>query len=88
MSSNFKDSLFRKIRQSLSLEDISLHVKQSTTLLIENYLNEHLFSNPKYQLPDKLNKFEFQAFSQFGEDGIIEEIFNRIGKNHLLNTFG
>jgi hypothetical protein len=45
----------------------------------EKYLQKHLFGNPKYNQPDKLNRYEYSAFSQNGEDGIIEEIFKRIG---------
>jgi hypothetical protein len=52
---------------------------QMKEIMVENYLNENLYKNPKYQDPKKLNLHEFQVFSQNGEDGIIEEIFNRIG---------
>jgi hypothetical protein len=45
----------------------------------DEYLQKFLYDNEKYQSPDKLNRYEFSAFSQNGEDGIIEEIFNRIG---------
>src|SRR5215210_7193208 len=36
-------------------------------------------ASPKYADRRKLNHFEFQVFSQNGEDGIIGEIFRRIG---------
>jgi hypothetical protein len=49
---------------------------------IDEYLNRHLHNNPKYDEQGKLNKFEFQVFSQNGEDGIIEEIFKRIGETN------
>jgi hypothetical protein len=48
-------------------------------LMISDYLQKHLYENPKYQQPGKLNRFEHQVFSQYGEDGILEEIFRRIG---------
>lgn len=35
--------------------------------------------NPRYADPKCLTKHEFKAFSQGGEDGIIAEIFRRIG---------
>ena len=47
-------------------------------IVIEEYLKENLLGNPRYN-GKKLNRHEFQVFSQGGEDGIIEEIFNRIG---------
>jgi len=46
---------------------------------IDAYRKEHLFDNPVYSDPKRLNRFEFQAYSQSGEDGIIAEIFRRIG---------
>jgi hypothetical protein len=45
---------------------------------LEEY-QERLLSKPRYADPRNLNRFERQVFSQFGEDGIIEEIFRRIG---------
>ncbi|MCB0284689.1 MAG: hypothetical protein KDF60_19050, partial [Calditrichaeota bacterium] len=52
-------------------------------------MNKYLYNNPKYLTNEYLNKYEFQAFSQFGEDGIIQEIFNRIGiTNRYFVEFG
>jgi hypothetical protein len=48
-------------------------------ILVDDYINRYLYENPKYQHPQKLNRYEYQVYSQSGEDGIIEEIFNRIG---------
>jgi hypothetical protein len=45
---------------------------------VSQYLYQHLFDNPKYVDSKRLNKHEYQVFSQNGEDGIIQEIFNRI----------
>jgi hypothetical protein len=44
-----------------------------------NTYREILLSKPKYQDPRKLNSFEVQTFSQNLEDGILAEIFRRIG---------
>lgn len=38
-----------------------------------------LRSQPRYQDPRRLAGHEFKSFSQHGEDGIIEAIFDRIG---------
>ena len=45
----------------------------------EVFLQEHLYHNPKYQDAKRLARYEHKGFSQHGEDGIIEEIFRRIG---------
>jgi hypothetical protein len=49
------------------------------SITVDEYLKKHLFENPRYLQKNKLNRYEFQAYSQHGEDGLIEEIFNRIG---------
>lgn len=38
-----------------------------------------LMKEPRYREPKRLQLFEHQVFSQNGEDGVIREIFNRIG---------
>lgn len=58
-------------------------------LKVTQFLSEHLFNNPKYTQSKRLNRFEYQVFSQNGEDGIIQEIFNRIGTtNKYFIEFG
>ena len=42
-------------------------------------LYQELLKEEKYQSPLRLEKFGFKGKSQFDEDGIIQEIFNRIG---------
>ena len=86
---NWKDRLYTKLRRTLYLENIDRKLAQTYSLQIEEYLYQNLFNNPRYQQADKLNRFEFQAFSQFGEDGIIQEIFKRIGvTNRFFVEFG
>lgn len=45
---------------------------------IEAYIENRL-ANERYQEAGRLNKYEYQVLSQNGEDGIIYEIFKRIG---------
>lgn len=86
---NLKHTLYTKLRRTLYLENIDLKLDKNNQLQIDDYIQRHLFQNPRYQEADKLNRFEFQAFSQFGEDGIIQEIFRRIGTtNRFFVEFG
>ena len=82
-------SLSKKIRKSLFLEKIDQAIQNLSQIEIENYLNENLYKNPKYLSSRYLNQHEFQSFSQNGEDGIIAEIFKRIGiTNQYFVEFG
>lgn len=84
-----KENLYTKLRRTLYLEEMDRNLSKANNLQIDEYIQKNLFNNPRYQAPDKLNRFEFQAFSQFGEDGIIEEIFRRIGTlNKYFVEFG
>jgi hypothetical protein len=50
---------------------------------------EQLLSSKRYLSSKNLNNFQFQVFSQHGEDGIIAEIFRRIGvKNRAFFEIG
>jgi hypothetical protein len=58
-------------------------------LQVAQFLESNLYQNPKYANSKRLGKHEYQVFSQFGEDGIIQEIFNRIGTtNKYFIEFG
>lgn len=56
---------------------------------VNQFLENNLYQNPKYASSKRLNKYEYQVFSQYGEDGIIQEIYNRIGTtNKYFIEFG
>ena len=42
-------------------------------------MTQRLLFQPRYQDPKKLNRYETKIYSQAGEDGILAEIFRRIG---------
>lgn len=45
---------------------------------VDRYISE-ILKQKKYKSEKNITKHGFKAFSQFDEDGIIEEIFNRVG---------
>ena len=60
---------------------ISEQTQRRNQLLVAQYLETSLFSNSRYKTDAMLNRYEQKVFSQNGEDGIIQEIFRRIGTN-------
>ena len=52
---------------------------QVQTRLDQERFFRELLALPRYQEPNRLNRHESKVFSQHGEDGIIAEIFRRIG---------
>jgi hypothetical protein len=49
------------------------------TLLLQHQFVQNLLAQPRYSEPKRLQRFEHQVFSQNGEDGVLAEIFRRIG---------
>src|SRR5215471_12453964 len=49
------------------------------TLIMQHQYVDHLLAQPRYSEPKRLHRFEHQVFSQNGEDGVLAEIFRRIG---------
>jgi hypothetical protein len=86
---NTKIKLFVKQLLKRFFHLVKMSVWDEIEMGFSSYLQKHLYDNEKYQNPSKLNRYEFSAFSQNGEDGIIEEIFNRIGTaNQFFVEFG
>jgi hypothetical protein len=78
----------RRIRSFITA-DITSELAAIKSILIDNYLQKNLYNNISYINNIKLNKYEFQVYSQNGEDGIIQEIFARIGvTNKFFVEFG
>jgi hypothetical protein len=58
-------------------------------LLSDDYVQRNMMQHPRYADPNKLNRYEFKVYSQNGEDGILQEIFERIGTtNKVFVEFG
>jgi len=61
----------------------------STRAVLMNSFFQNLLNSPRYADRRKLNHYEHQVFSQNGEDGILAEIFRRIGaKDRFFVEFG
>src|ERR1700744_3689129 len=83
-------NFIKKIQQVRDLLHVVIHQKSNEKgIQVAQFLNEHLYNNPKYLNSKRINKSEYQVFSQNGEDGAIQEIFNRIGlTNKYFIEFG
>src|SRR4051794_9193757 len=48
-----------------------------------------ILAQPRYADPARLNRYEAKVYSQGGEDGVLQEIFRRIGStNRVFCEFG
>lgn len=83
-------NFIKRITQIRNLLNVVLKkIDDDKGLKVHQFLSENLFSNPKYVSSKRLNKHEYQVFSQNGEDGILQEIFTRIGStNRYFIEFG
>lgn len=61
-----------------------LDVATLRSMMIDQYIQATFQDNPRYQDPKRLNRHEFQVYSQNGEDGIVEAIFDRIGATNKV----
>lgn len=70
---------------------LSYHISilRSADIAVEDFVARHLHGGARYKEPKRLNRHEFQMFSQSGADGIIAEIFRRVGQsNSTFAEFG
>ena len=72
-----------KIIRFLGLFEIKYLLNKSNSIQTQLFLETKL-QHSKYLDCLRLNKYEFQSHSQDGEDGIIHEIFERIGTKKQL----
>jgi hypothetical protein len=72
--------LIRELRQVRDAVNATRQALQVNNIVqINRLLKDELAHNARYRDSRKLNHHEFQAFSQNGEDGIIAELFRRLG---------
>jgi hypothetical protein len=69
---NLRNDLRAIGRTMMNIASASLHIEQ-------NAFHQALLRDERYADPKRLARFERQVFSQNGEDGVIQEIFQRIG---------
>ncbi len=67
------------IHNGLTLLEAIEQVSQKFYQLQRETLVQLLLQQPRYTDSQRLNRYEFKVYSQAGQDGIIEEIFRRIG---------
>ena len=67
-----------RLSQPSTEERILLQTSQTNDLLARS-MYEQAFSTPRFQEPGRLLQHGFKVYSQHDEDGMIEEIFRRIG---------
>ncbi len=97
MSKSFKEKLLAATGMA-QLQQLCWHVQalregvretRQLRLLLTQEHRARLLASPRYQDPKRLARHENRIFSQNGEDGILEEIFRRIGTtNRFFCEFG
>jgi hypothetical protein len=83
MISGWLKKIYRRLPVLREMYAILGHISV-TNDICRNIYRQFLLAGQKYQDPRKLISFEAQAFSQNGEDGILVEIFRRIGTDSKI----
>jgi hypothetical protein len=82
-------TLFNKFVDFLYALSYHINLLRISDITIEDYVARHLHGSARSREPGRLGAHEFQMFSQSGADGIIAEIFRRIGRtNGVFVEFG
>lgn len=82
-------AFFERFLRFLYALSYHINLLRLADIAIENYLAQHLHGAARYKEPKRLGSHEFQMFSQSGADGIIAEIFRRVGTtNKFFAEFG
>ncbi len=80
---------FWHLSEKIGLGDIGRTAASTHALGVEDYLQKYLYRSEKAADLKWLGSYERQTYSQSGEDGVIEEIFKRIGTtNKQFVEFG
>jgi len=80
--SSLLDRIYRRLPVIREIKYLSRKVEPQLQALLRLHQEEHitrLLQSGRYANPKRLNRHEYQVFSQNGEDGIIAETFRRIG---------
>lgn len=71
--------LFTKIGEVKASIDLTGRATWQTARVLSNWYTASLLESPKYDHAHCLTRSRLKVFSQFGQDGVIGEIFRRIG---------
>lgn len=89
---NIKNKLFSLLGHrylneiTRNLQDVNYNTR---AYIIEDYLDKFLYRNIRYIKNKRITQYYNSIYSQNGEDGLIEEIFRRIGTtNKYFMEFG
>lgn len=81
--------LERQTKITRDLLVVSSDLARRTSRIQTDLLTHAILGDPRHKDPKKLNHYEYKLWSQNGEDGIIAEIFRRIGTtNRYFVEFG
>ena len=84
----FREKISKKLHKLKLVKGINRDMFYVRQLLLNDYTDK-LKSNPRYEDDKCLIKYGHKVYSQNEEDGIIQEIFNRIGTtNKVFVEFG
>lgn len=85
----FIEGLLWRVSEKTGLAEMRRLIASSRSILIEDFIHKYLNENPRYADPKKLNRYEYNIYSQSGDDGILNEIFKRVKTtNRYFVEFG